>query len=189
MPILHSKTALNRTPRNLCSQNANSMLKRNSVVTKCKFPAKKSKFCAQKMQDSKLQWCAKHNAQNSALRKWKFCTQEMEIQCSRMEIMHFFVPNRAIPHCHAQVKISALKSTIAESWRDWPKLEPPLVDSTTASERNLSLTTARLAPGREYQFACLGHHQFAVPHHSGCHWSVRDHTVTELGWLTISRLG
>ena len=84
---------------------------------------RKYKFCTQK-----LQCCSKKTAQNSALRKWKFCIQGMKIPRSKMEILcsengkcpqchgklllhNCFVPNWLIPYylgfprCRAQIKI------------------------------------------------------------------------------------
>ncbi len=91
MLILHSKTALNRPPRILCSENAfafSALKNRNSVLQKCKF-------CTQT-----LHWCSKQTGQNSAFRKWKFCAQEMEILCLKMEILHS--ENGKFPQCHGK---------------------------------------------------------------------------------------
>ncbi len=77
MPILHSKTTLNRPPRILQSENANSVLK---IEILCSENAN--------LRTQQLQWFSKKTGQNSALRKWKFCPQEMQILQPKMEILY-----------------------------------------------------------------------------------------------------
>ncbi len=58
-----------------CSENANSTLKFSKIfaLKHQNSALRKFKFCTRK-----LKWCSKQTAQNSALRKGKFCAQEME---------------------------------------------------------------------------------------------------------------
>ncbi len=85
MQILHLKAALNRPPRILHSENANYALKIEILCSNIEILRSENvKFCSQK-----LQWCPKQTGQNSALRKWKFCTQKMENFPNAMESLLF----------------------------------------------------------------------------------------------------
>ncbi len=111
MPILYSKTALNRPPRILCSENANFILK-----------------TAMMLLNRPPRILHSENG-NSALKKWKFCPEEWTFCTQKMEIfflnameehfsVNFSVPNQAIP-CVSELSCSsrnsALHSAIAES--------------------------------------------------------------------------
>ncbi len=100
MHILHSKTALNRPPRILCSENGNSTLK---II--------KKKILGKFTQNVK---CSKQTGQISYSEKGKFCAQKMENFPNAMKLAFpwFSVPNRVILH-------SSRNSAIAESCRDW----------------------------------------------------------------------
>ncbi len=100
MPILHPKTTLNRPPRILCSQDANSMLKKIEIL------------CSQNAT------FRTHNCNNALnITPRKFCTQKMKILHSRngnsalkngnyaLGKRKVFRAKSGIPHCHAQVKI------------------------------------------------------------------------------------